>query len=382
MSIFNFWGDVVPFSYDNITIDGTIKGLIEEYPNAINLECPIVNEEKGKISKAGPHLSCSKEEADSFFRLSDTWIVSTANNHFADYGKNGIIKSHEYFTKKRIYHFGSGENLKVAREPKFLTFNDGFKVGFLSANEIQFGSADEDKFGVAGYDEELFSHVKLVSRQCDRLVVSFHAAVENWPIPSPWIRKLYKSLIDIGVDVVWGHHSHVPQPIEKYNNSIIIYGNGNSFVNPDKWKKNAQKLSGFVCIDLEQMVIKHRVWYSILRNQNKYNIIPTHEDIQNLKLVSLMNDESLYRGVWQEIAVHLYENTFHKYLKKNYETAIRERFLSKGKVLNHDLLYHLFSCESHRQAIQTYFGLMSGELTDYRCRDSFDYFQRLEKWMK
>lgn len=33
--------------------------------------------------------------------------------------------------------------------------------------------------------------------------------------------------IDAGADVVWGHHPHVLQPIEKYGDGIIFYSLGN-----------------------------------------------------------------------------------------------------------------------------------------------------------
>ena len=35
------------------------------------------------------------------------------------------------------------------------------------------------------------------------------------------------SVIDAGADVVWGHHPHVLQPIEKYGDGIIFYSLGN-----------------------------------------------------------------------------------------------------------------------------------------------------------
>jgi len=381
MAIINFWGDVVPFSCDGIKADRSILNSIEENYNAINLECPIIEPHFDKISKAGPHLSCSESEADRFFRISDKWIVNTANNHFSDYGEKGIFKSHQFLSNRKIIHFGSGENIEIARSPKFVALKNNLKVGFLPANEVQFGIAQKFKFGVAGYDETIFSTIKKIRNECDRLIISFHAAVESWPLPSPWINKLYKTFIDVGVDIVWGHHSHVPQPAEYYNNGIIIHGYGNSYANPRNWKKSAQRLSGFASVNIDEMVLLEENWYSLAIENKDLKLAKPEKGLENLDLNKVLENYELYQGVWQEISIKLYESTFSKYLKKNFETAIRERMLRKEKQYDFSLLYHLFSCESHRQAIQTFFGLQSGEITDYRSQESAELYNRISNWM-
>jgi hypothetical protein len=43
---------------------------------------------------------------------------------------------------------------------------------------------------------------------------------------------LARKLIDNGVDIIIGNHTHAPQPIEKYNHGIIAYSLGN-FITPN-----------------------------------------------------------------------------------------------------------------------------------------------------
>jgi poly-gamma-glutamate capsule biosynthesis protein CapA/YwtB (metallophosphatase superfamily) len=54
-----------------------------------------------------------------------------------------------------------------------------------------------------------------------------HAGVENIKFPIKEWRDRYKRFCDVGVDVVIGHHPHVPQGYEKQNKSMIFYSLGN-----------------------------------------------------------------------------------------------------------------------------------------------------------
>jgi len=56
-----------------------------------------------------------------------------------------------------------------------------------------------------------------------------YAGVEDIYFPIKEWRERYKRLCDIGVDVIIGHHPHVPQGYEKHNNSIIFYSLGNFY---------------------------------------------------------------------------------------------------------------------------------------------------------
>ena len=65
-----------------------------------------------------------------------------------------------------------------------------------------------------------------MKRPGDIAVVSLHWG-SNWgyEIDSRQIRFAHK-LIDAGVDVVHGHSSHHPRPIEVYRGKLILYGCG------------------------------------------------------------------------------------------------------------------------------------------------------------
>ena len=61
-----------------------------------------------------------------------------------------------------------------------------------------------------------------VAHKSRYVIVSVHAAIEDSPWPSPYIRELYHSFIDAGATVVHGHHLHVPQGYETYDEGVIF----------------------------------------------------------------------------------------------------------------------------------------------------------------
>ena len=75
--------------------------------------------------------------------------------------------------------------------------------------------------------EQVARSVHEFRRPGDLVVVSVHWGV-NWgyEVPSEQ-QRLAHSLIDqAGVDVVYGHSSHHPRPIEVYRDKLILYGCG------------------------------------------------------------------------------------------------------------------------------------------------------------
>ena len=73
----------------------------------------------------------------------------------------------------------------------------------------------------------MIADVKALRSQVDLLVVSIHWGVELADHPRPHERSIAYKLVDVGADLVFGHHPHVLQGLEYYNDSLIAYSAGN-----------------------------------------------------------------------------------------------------------------------------------------------------------
>ncbi len=228
-----------------------------------NLEGPILPRDHSFVTvpKAGPSLfSCDlpNETGQFFFAL--------ANNHLMDYGIPGLEATLKLLDKKGFRACGAGKDVYDARRP-IIAQDNGVKVGIIACCEAQFGVAiypcirkgTSDNFisvekasrrcsfiyasvyrcnsaGVAEFGPWIYRAIRNLRETVDAVIVSVHAAVEDSPWPSPYIRALYRSFVDAGASVVHGHHSHVPQGYEAYGDGVIFYGMGNFAVDPDKWR--------------------------------------------------------------------------------------------------------------------------------------------------
>jgi poly-gamma-glutamate capsule biosynthesis protein CapA/YwtB (metallophosphatase superfamily) len=169
---------------------------------------------------------------------------SLANNHTMDWGYTGLLETMETLARVNIRFTGVGNTREEARTTPAVfeiegkgrvivsalcTTSSGVPSGWAAqvnapgVNLIR-DFSDDTVRGLA----EQFARKK---RAGDILVVSIHWG-GNWGYEiSKAHRSFAHKLIDqAGVDVVHGHSSHHPRPIEVYNDKLILYGCGD-FIN-------------------------------------------------------------------------------------------------------------------------------------------------------
>jgi len=66
-------------------------------------------------------------------------------------------------------------------------------------------------------------------KKVDFLIIQIHAGEEDLHLPQPEWRKRYKEIINLGADLIIGHHPHIPQPVEFYKGKMIVYSLGNFY---------------------------------------------------------------------------------------------------------------------------------------------------------
>jgi poly-gamma-glutamate capsule biosynthesis protein CapA/YwtB (metallophosphatase superfamily) len=169
-------------------------------------------------------------------------VCVLANNHVLDYGYCGLVETLETLHRAELKTTGAGRTLTEARQPAIVDLSSDARVlvhGFGTKSSGIPGSwaATEDRPGVNFVSDLSEAEAAAVAeraregkRSGDVIIASIHWGT-NWgyQVSGAQIRFAHR-LIDGGIDIVHGHSSHHPRPIEVYRNRIILYGCGD-FIN-------------------------------------------------------------------------------------------------------------------------------------------------------
>lgn len=206
-----------------------------------NLEGPISSrgQNMGSIYsfRADPDVAISLQNAG--FN-----ILSLANNHIWDYGKDAFSDTFSILEKQGIKHVGAGKNYNESHEPVILEVN-GRKIAFLSYTNLlpPFLLKQNSSPSVANMlKDDVVSDISKVksSNIADVIVVAFHWGEEYQTKHNVFQEKLAKEAVDSGADLVIGSHPHVVQEIEKYKKSYIAYSLGN-FIFDQNFSKDTKE---------------------------------------------------------------------------------------------------------------------------------------------
>lgn len=185
-----------------------------------NLESPLVEDKDA---------TCKTFYGNPLFAdvLKDSGInvLNVANNHIAEHGTAGFDKTADTLYGRGIMtvgclHEGEADILTIKDDQATICM-----AGFCDervcsiANPGCYASLEEEKV--------LDTLERMKALHPDVIIFVFHWGNEYIHFPSLEQRKLAYKLIDLGADLIIGHHPHVIQPYESYHNGHIIYSLGN-----------------------------------------------------------------------------------------------------------------------------------------------------------
>lgn len=158
-------------------------------------------------------------------------VVSLANNHALDFGKDALMDTFLTLDKAGIKYVGAGSSKERAKETQIIQRNNK-KFGFLSASRVipvTSWNIDEGQPGLfCTYDpSQLVDEIVKAKEVCDYVVVYVHWGVEYQAKPAEYQVNMAKQYIDAGADLVLGAHPHVLQGFEFYKGKAIVYSMGN-----------------------------------------------------------------------------------------------------------------------------------------------------------
>jgi poly-gamma-glutamate capsule biosynthesis protein CapA/YwtB (metallophosphatase superfamily) len=159
-----------------------------------------------------------------------------ANNHVLDFGRHGLEETLDSLSGAGLRAAGAGRDVTEARRPAIVTADGGrvlvFSFGMVSSGIPPSWAATADRPGVnlvpgpSDGTTEVADGFREAKRPRDVVVASLHWG-SNWgyDVSADQVRFAHR-LIDQGADVVHGHSSHHPRPIEMYKGKLILYGCG------------------------------------------------------------------------------------------------------------------------------------------------------------
>jgi poly-gamma-glutamate synthesis protein (capsule biosynthesis protein) len=191
----------------------------------INLENPLTSE-TAPIYKSGPNLKGSPENI-CFLEAGHFDCAIIANNHLGDFGLNGVTDTLDALDRKGIGHTGGGCNLEESYQP-WIAAKNNVRVSVLATAENEFGGANENRPGMAGFSlGKLAEAIEKARQTTDFVIVVVHGGNEYNPLPSPKVVERYRLITRLGADAVIGMHPHCPQGYETYRQKPIVYSTGN-----------------------------------------------------------------------------------------------------------------------------------------------------------
>ncbi len=164
-------------------------------------------------------------------------LVSLANNHAMDYGADALLQAIDLLKEQGVTPIGAGENEEAAHTPAIVQIN-GITLAFLayvnvpvegeSGFDTATWTATAVSPGLAWADpDRIRQDVAAVAPTADHTIVVLHSGYEYIAEPSsPQIAAAHAA-IEAGASLVIGHHAHILQGIEFYQDGVILYGTGN-----------------------------------------------------------------------------------------------------------------------------------------------------------
>lgn len=339
------------------SVFGDIKSVVTRANYSIvNFECPVATRDEKPIFKHGPNLRCSEKGIEAI-KWAGFDCVTLANNHFLDYGPEGVKNTLEACNKHGIDTLGGGMNLHDASKVLYKEF-DGETLAIINCCEHEFSIATEKTAGSNPLNPiKQYYTIKDAKDKADYVLVIVHGGHELWQLPSPRMIEIYRFFVDAGADAVVNHHQHCYSGYEFYRDKPIFYGLGNFCFDKQNYYKGLWEYGFLLSLSFGKGVSFEIFPYE----QCKYepSIKPLEDSTVFFKSLQDLNGIITDRKRLIEITTDYYKKslrstrfTFEPYngrvLSKLYSLGLLPNLLSKKKLLK---IKNMMLCESHRDKL-------------------------------
>lgn len=182
-------------------------------------------------------------------------LLCTTNNHALDRGYSGLCRTLDVLDEQGLAHVGTYRTQEERDANHGIVVADcgGISIAVLAysygtnARQVPEGKEYCINLFNSDYlttlstpDTELLEADMAAARElgCDLIAVMMHWGVEYQTSPSSYQKKMARTMVDLGADLVLGGHPHVLQPYEFItteagNSGFVCYSLGNFISNQD-----------------------------------------------------------------------------------------------------------------------------------------------------
>ena len=225
-------------------------------------------------------------EATAVLRKIGADIWSIGNNHTMDAGRDGVVSTRKIAADLGCMTFGAGLNEVEASEPVYLDEAGGigmFGVSYMA--ECIPATATEP--GIFRWDdmEYIAKRISEVKSRCRWCIVVAHGGEEFTSLPSPYTRERYLKYLEMGADVVVGHHPHVPENYELFDNGKAIFYSLGNFIFDTNYQRVHLYTNQGVLLKLnftEEHMDFEALGIQILRGEERIAAAPLPEVFTNI----------------------------------------------------------------------------------------------------
>lgn len=237
-------------------------------------------------SRSAYFHTMNPKAVDVFNKMrADIWCIG--NNHSMDAKEDGLRSTRKIAAKNGCKAFGAGLNRKEASEPVYLDEAGGIgllSLTYVSAKRFPKSPDEPNIFSWEDWDA-IAERIAEIKRKCRWCVIVCHGGEEFNPMPSTYTRNRYIKYLKLGADVVVGHHPHVPENYELFDNGKAIFYSLGNFIFDTDYQRAHQYTEVGVLLKLiftEEKLDFEAIGTQIIRGPEQIDIAPLPGIFENI----------------------------------------------------------------------------------------------------
>lgn len=322
----------------------------------VNFECPVTTSDAKPIEKCGPNLRCTPKGVEAL-KWAGFNCVTLANNHFFDFGEDGVKETLTTLNNHGIDYVGGGFNLEEASTTYYKEIA-GHRLAIINCCEHEFSIATTSSAGSNPLNPiHQFYTIKEARNHAEKVLVIVHGGHEHFQLPSLRMVETYRFFIDVGADAVVNHHQHCYSGYEIYKGKPIFYGLGNfcfdkSTMHSGEWTEGYS-----VTIDFSTNNPSFKL-HPYIQCAGRPHIQMMSIDFYNKRineLNAIINNTEVLREVLDKYYMNnthmigaIFEPFFNRFFQAARYRGISPSFVSKRRKLT---ALNYIDCEAHRDKL-------------------------------